>query len=155
MGWMDKDAVVKRQATLRVWGSQNLSHLRHPVTHLRHTDWKLPNDLMSLVKVSSFMVSMDHWWSWVHLRPLWELSHQRQNSEQAFVLTSLFVVSPAEMHQCRSDEYNCSSGMCIRSSWVCDGDNDCRDWSDEANCTGQYFLDSVDSTDLFMQWLTL
>lgn len=51
---------------------------------------------------------------------------------------SVSVVSPAETHQCRSDEYNCSSGMCIRSSWVCDGDNDCRDWSDEANCTGQY-----------------
>lgn len=31
--------------------------------------------------------------------------------------------SHCEMHQCRSDEFNCSSGMCIRSSWVCDGDN--------------------------------
>uniref|UniRef100_A0A8B9E5E2 Sortilin related receptor 1 n=1 Tax=Anser cygnoides TaxID=8845 RepID=A0A8B9E5E2_ANSCY len=38
-------------------------------------------------------------------------------------------------HQCRSDEFSCSSGMCIRLSWMCDGDNDCRDWSDEANCT--------------------
>lgn len=46
---------------------------------------------------------------------------------------------PAEAHQCRSDEHSCSSGLCIRSSWVCDGDNDCRDWSDEANCTGQCF----------------
>nr|XP_060463732.1 sortilin-related receptor [Panthera onca] len=53
-------------------------------------------------------------------------------------LCGLSLVSPAEMHQCRSDEYNCSSGMCIRSSWVCDGDNDCRDWSDEANCTAIY-----------------
>ncbi|EGW04789.1 Sortilin-related receptor [Cricetulus griseus] len=50
------------------------------------------------------------------------------------------------MHQCRSDEFNCSSGMCIRSSWVCDGDNDCRDWSDEANCTEPFctrFMDFV------------
>lgn len=45
----------------------------------------------------------------------------------------------AEAHQCRSDEFSCSSGMCIRLSWMCDGDNDCRDWSDEANCTGKHF----------------
>lgn len=43
----------------------------------------------------------------------------------------------AEAHQCRNDEFSCSSGMCIRLSWMCDGDNDCRDWSDEANCTGE------------------
>lgn len=52
-------------------------------------------------------------------------------------MLSSYLVSPAETHQCRDDEYNCSSGLCIRASWVCDGDNDCRDWSDEANCTGQ------------------
>uniref|UniRef100_A0A8C5QIZ1 Sortilin-related receptor n=1 Tax=Leptobrachium leishanense TaxID=445787 RepID=A0A8C5QIZ1_9ANUR len=33
------------------------------------------------------------------------------------------------------DEFTCTSGLCVRQSWVCDGDNDCRDWSDEANCT--------------------
>lgn len=44
----------------------------------------------------------------------------------------------AEAHQCKSDEFSCSSGMCIRLSWMCDGDNDCRDWSDEANCTGKH-----------------
>lgn len=59
------------------------------------------------------------------------------------------------MHQCRIDEYSCSSGMCIRSSWVCDGDNDCRDWSDEVNCTGQYSLDSLRSTSLLTCWVAL
>jgi len=45
----------------------------------------------------------------------------------------------AEAHQCRKDEFSCSSGMCIRLSWRCDDDNDCRDWSDEANCTSKRF----------------
>ncbi|KAL8173660.1 UNVERIFIED_CONTAM: Sortilin- receptor, partial [Gekko kuhli] len=43
-----------------------------------------------------------------------------------------------EAHQCRNDEFSCTSGMCIRLSWKCDGDNDCRDWSDETNCTTVY-----------------
>uniref|UniRef100_A0A8C6SI35 Sortilin-related receptor, L(DLR class) A repeats containing n=1 Tax=Neogobius melanostomus TaxID=47308 RepID=A0A8C6SI35_9GOBI len=32
-------------------------------------------------------------------------------------------------------EFTCARGVCIREAWRCDGDNDCRDWSDEANCT--------------------
>uniref|UniRef100_A0A673Z2P1 Sortilin related receptor 1 n=1 Tax=Salmo trutta TaxID=8032 RepID=A0A673Z2P1_SALTR len=39
------------------------------------------------------------------------------------------------IHQCGSGEFSCARGVCIREAWRCDGDNDCRDWSDEANCT--------------------
>ncbi|MBL4632397.1 MAG: LDL receptor domain-containing protein [Kofleriaceae bacterium] len=36
---------------------------------------------------------------------------------------------------CADDEFSCSNGNCIRSEWVCDGDNDCGDMSDEEqNC---------------------
>uniref|UniRef100_A0A670Z152 Uncharacterized protein n=1 Tax=Pseudonaja textilis TaxID=8673 RepID=A0A670Z152_PSETE len=42
-----------------------------------------------------------------------------------------FVLRFSEAHQCQNDEFSCNSGMCIRLSWKCDGDNDCRDWSDE------------------------
>lgn len=41
-----------------------------------------------------------------------------------------------ETHQCGSGEFTCARGVCIRDAWRCDGDNDCRDWSDETNCTG-------------------
>ncbi|TNN01446.1 hypothetical protein fugu_010828 [Takifugu bimaculatus] len=45
------------------------------------------------------------------------------------------VVSVSESHQCGAGEFTCARGVCIREAWRCDGDNDCRDWSDEANCT--------------------
>lgn len=46
----------------------------------------------------------------------------------------------SESHQCGPGEFTCARGVCIREAWRCDGDNDCRDWSDEANCTGDDFV---------------
>jgi len=37
---------------------------------------------------------------------------------------------------CDSDQFECPSGWCIPDSWICDGDNDCGDMSDEQNCGG-------------------
>ena len=36
---------------------------------------------------------------------------------------------------CTSDEFQCENGLCVKSTWRCDGDNDCMDFSDELNCT--------------------
>ena len=35
---------------------------------------------------------------------------------------------------CPADQFTCNSNLCIDQSWVCDGDNDCRDFSDEHDC---------------------
>jgi len=40
----------------------------------------------------------------------------------------------AATRNCSSMEYACHSGQCIDINWVCDGDNDCIDSSDETVC---------------------
>ncbi|XP_076132161.1 uncharacterized protein LOC143114439 isoform X16 [Alosa pseudoharengus] len=39
---------------------------------------------------------------------------------------------------CRYGKYQCGNGQCIQRDWVCDGDPDCMDWSDERNCSAGY-----------------
>lgn len=35
---------------------------------------------------------------------------------------------------CQAEEFQCSSGACVPALWRCDGDGDCPDAGDEANC---------------------
>jgi len=38
---------------------------------------------------------------------------------------------------CRRDQYRClNTGHCVAAATICDGNNNCGDWSDE-NCTGE------------------
>ncbi|GAB1603456.1 hypothetical protein Ahia01_000626900, partial [Argonauta hians] len=42
-----------------------------------------------------------------------------------------------EMTACSKDTYRCHNGRCIGPQWLCDGNDDCGDRSDEINCTSQ------------------
>lgn len=54
-------------------------------------------------------------------------------------LTCLLPVSasPTEEPGCsRYFQFGCKNGRCVPAWWKCDGENDCGDWSDEAQCSG-------------------
>lgn len=36
---------------------------------------------------------------------------------------------------CTIDQFECANGLCVHRTWLCDDDNDCKDNSDELNCT--------------------
>ena len=66
---------------------------------------------------------------------LWELLIR------SIISNPYYVLSLAEM-QCNTSNFNCSNGAlkCIPWLWVCDGEEDCTDGSDEAIGTCGLFL---------------
>lgn len=36
--------------------------------------------------------------------------------------------------QCEPTEFRCDNDRCVQKQWLCDGDDDCGDGSDERNC---------------------
>lgn len=46
----------------------------------------------------------------------------------------------------------CSDGTCINDKWWCDGDDDCEDKSDEANCTDNLTHQTCGPTEFQCHW---
>lgn len=49
------------------------------------------------------------------------------------ILTLIIILG--FLQNCTTDQFQCDNGLCVPKTWICDNDNDCRDFSDEANCT--------------------
>ena len=53
-------------------------------------------------------------------------------------VTSVSPIASVSADDCSGDEFHCrdDGGTCIPERWRCDGDKDCEDGSDEADCEG-------------------
>ena len=51
--------------------------------------------------------------------------------------TTTSSTTAASVSTCDPDQFSCGNDRCIPIVWVCDGEFDCKDHSDEKNCSGR------------------
>ncbi len=53
----------------------------------------------------------------------------------------IFICLETSVASCRPEEFRCNNNRCLFKRWVCDGENDCGDNSDEINCGKTKMID--------------
>ena len=79
------------------------------------------------------LISYPEHFSWLQVRRLIiGVIFVMQVNCKCYLLCLLFV---GLNHVCDDNEHKClDAGNCITNRWVCDGDRDCKDGSDELDC---------------------
>ena len=52
-------------------------------------------------------------------------------TQHCMMIYKFYLGCPSKASRCTEDEFKCRNNECIKKTWVCDGDNDCNDKSDE------------------------
>ena len=68
------------------------------------------------------------------------------NLNATLPFSNIHLATTTVENPCNQNQFMCSSSRnCIRASWVCDGDEDCSDDSDERDCGGKYHFVTKDN----------